>query len=57
MSVLLSILMVSIFTLIGRKTLVDSQFEEVVRSKFGYHLKIPASWKCTNLNSEKRGKE
>jgi uncharacterized LabA/DUF88 family protein len=42
---------------IGRRTLVDSQFEEVVRSKFGYHLKIPASWKCTNLNSENRGKE
>ena len=30
---------------IGRKTLVDSQFDEVVKSKTGYSLKIPNSWK------------
>jgi len=30
---------------IGRKTLVDSQFDEEVKSKTGYALKIPNSWK------------
>lgn len=30
---------------IGRKTLVDSQFDEVVKSKTGYNLKVPNSWK------------
>ncbi len=30
---------------IGRKTLVDSQFDEVVKSKTGYNLKVPTSWK------------
>ncbi len=38
---------------IGRKSLVDSQFEEVVKSKIGYHLKIPASWKLNNLDNKK----
>lgn len=32
------------FTL-GRKTLMDSQFDQVVKSKIGYLLKIPVSWK------------
>jgi len=31
--------------IIGRKTLVDAQFDEVVKSKTGYNLKIPSSWK------------
>jgi uncharacterized LabA/DUF88 family protein len=30
---------------IGRKTLVDSQFDEVVKSKTGYNLTVPTSWK------------
>ncbi|MEO9257654.1 MAG: NYN domain-containing protein, partial [Crocinitomicaceae bacterium] len=30
---------------IGRKTLVDSQFDSEVKSKTGYILKIPNSWK------------
>lgn len=30
---------------IGRKTLVDSQFDETTKSKTGYVLKIPSSWK------------
>ncbi len=30
---------------IGRKTLVDSQFDDTVKSKTGYLLKIPVSWK------------
>jgi uncharacterized LabA/DUF88 family protein len=30
---------------IGRKTLVDSQFDAEVKSKTGYTLKIPNSWK------------
>jgi hypothetical protein len=31
--------------IIGRKKLVDSQFEEEVISKIGYKLKIPKEWK------------
>ena len=31
--------------IIGRKKLVDSQFEDEVISKIGYKLKIPESWK------------
>jgi len=30
---------------IGRKTLIDSQFDDEVKSKTGYTLKIPVSWK------------
>jgi uncharacterized LabA/DUF88 family protein len=30
---------------IGRKTLIDSQFDEIVKSKTGYNLKIPESWR------------
>lgn len=30
---------------IGRKTLIDAQFDEIVKSKTGYNLKIPESWK------------
>jgi uncharacterized LabA/DUF88 family protein len=30
--------------IIGRKKLVDSQFEESIISKFGYELKIPTKW-------------
>jgi hypothetical protein len=31
--------------IIGRKTLVDAQFDEEVISKTGYKLKIPIAWK------------
>jgi len=31
--------------IIGRKKLVDSQFDDEVISKTGYKLKIPTSWK------------
>lgn len=31
--------------IIGRKTLIDSQLEEVIKSKTGYNLKKPVSWK------------
>lgn len=31
--------------IIGRKKLVDSQFDEEIISKTGYKLKIPSNWK------------
>ncbi|MDR6560796.1 MULTISPECIES: NYN domain-containing protein [unclassified Arcicella] len=33
---------------IGRKKLIDSQFEDEISSKTGYILRIPASWKINN---------
>jgi uncharacterized LabA/DUF88 family protein len=30
---------------IGRKSLIDSQFDEIVKSKTGYNLKVPFKWK------------